>query len=1012
MAAAATTYDSDDEVQIVCCKGNFANVDYVHHRSCCAVKPWGVTPTGDRVFCVKCHCSVCEVPASECSAWDDHCRVSASDPTLPAKRDAWQRDSLSQGSVALDDPHLLDKLVQHLSDERDVPVRPQAGVHSFVGTRLSSSQKQALSWMCKLEEAVEAGRRVDLYMDRQACLKGGILADEMGVGKTHAIAALCVARPLRLTLIVVPPHALLKQWETVIRECTTLRVALLYGVRQDEIAASIREYDVIIAGANSKLHQAIAARVDRLVVDEAHLLLSSCSGQDGPAISFARQFGAAAGPIRWAVTGTPFQGKSLLTRQNTRILQFAVGTEGGSKAKVCRPLARVQAGTLKSFILRRRLPGSNTTPKLKTETLRVDLSAEEEELRKLARCLDHRRHPLSGRSEFRVEEMARIFEMERLVLTGQLSLFMGEARERILGDAVPPGYAHEWIVAQKTRLVRLQMLCTQGTAGPPRTAEGGAGETLSRAGCSERDLPLGSLAAWHPVGRVVPSPRSVLDGIVTDLRRRRSADAAIYALVVADAVEETTEYLSRHASELVFVPASHKVGSNTKKAQAAVHRFQQGDGDVLVLPARLAEQGVNLQRAGAIYLTDPVLSVSRRDQIFARIVRPGSAFAEVSAVTVVPRNTVQEAFAACQAEPSTARVAFGEYIAPRLSSAATHTYSGVPTRVPFFCEAMSFSTNTHPFPPELWVKAVSEAAGTEADCDFEYTLVIARPWDQSLFDDSLLRVFVHEPDISDAMLLEGGTDTRGSYADQHKTGLGLRVIDFSGPCAVHRTLSKLVFVCKQKRPQPPKGARDQRGPEDGQISIPVRACEAIDRRTGKAAPLSYQAAYGKADVELCDVCAQPRLRGRPECSFFVGWKPRENLRIGVNNDRGVHVLFPAIKGATELVVGCSHREPAAAFRSSVPSLPSRKRLRDEKEVYEAIKYRKFLVEVPPGCRKLDTVRYTLLGKEFTDVVTEFETYGCTTYFPVHKPASDFAEPACGTPSSLPRASGACLEKRV
>ena len=90
----------------------------------------------------------------------------------------------------------------------DLPPHP---IPTQLRSPLQPFQQQGLSWLLKREtgDAEEVAHHV---------LRGGILADEMGMGKTLQIIALLVASPAGgATLVVVPPTCL-AQWREEITE--------------------------------------------------------------------------------------------------------------------------------------------------------------------------------------------------------------------------------------------------------------------------------------------------------------------------------------------------------------------------------------------------------------------------------------------------------------------------------------------------------------------------------------------------------------------------------------------------------------------------------------------------------------------------------------------------------------------------------------------------------------------------------------------------------------------------
>ena len=189
--------------------------DFPHARNLCATFPFHLHPP--RATCPNCFCFVCESPAP-CDSWGagddpnvDHCRASDSDPAWVAKRDALRREKErdaararpafdinapppgadddadpARGAAAADVKggdaervedlsHIMDGLKDaEATDEADVPP-------GTLKVALLRHQKRALAWAMRREASPEC--------------RGGILADDQGLGKTVSTLAVVVSAP-------------------------------------------------------------------------------------------------------------------------------------------------------------------------------------------------------------------------------------------------------------------------------------------------------------------------------------------------------------------------------------------------------------------------------------------------------------------------------------------------------------------------------------------------------------------------------------------------------------------------------------------------------------------------------------------------------------------------------------------------------------------------------------------------------------------------------------------------
>ncbi|KAI7461266.1 hypothetical protein KC351_g16903, partial [Hortaea werneckii] len=158
--------------------------------------------------------------------------------------------------------------------------------------------------------------------------KGGLLGDEMGMGKTiQAVSLVMSDYPQKdPTLVVVPPVALM-QWSTEIKEYTDgkLNVLVYHGQNSKIKGMSVKElkkYDVIMISYNSleSLHRKEtkgwsrgedlvkedspihAIHFHRLILDEAHSIKSRTTG-------VAKACFALNGTYKWCLSGTPVQNR-------------------------------------------------------------------------------------------------------------------------------------------------------------------------------------------------------------------------------------------------------------------------------------------------------------------------------------------------------------------------------------------------------------------------------------------------------------------------------------------------------------------------------------------------------------------------------------------------------------------------------------------------------------------------------------------------------------------------------
>lgn len=87
-----------------------------------------------------------------------------------------------------------------------------------------------------------------LKQQEQTEFHGGILADEMGMGKTIQTISLLMSEPRGKPNLVVAPTVALIQWANEIQKFTGagLTVALFHGAKRSAFDESLKDFDVIL----------------------------------------------------------------------------------------------------------------------------------------------------------------------------------------------------------------------------------------------------------------------------------------------------------------------------------------------------------------------------------------------------------------------------------------------------------------------------------------------------------------------------------------------------------------------------------------------------------------------------------------------------------------------------------------------------------------------------------------------------------------------------------------------
>lgn len=208
-----------------------------------------------------------------------------------------------------------------ISDDEDQ--EEDDGTVEGITVKLLPHQIEGLEWML--------GRELGNGKKGVRVPKGGILADDMGLGKTlqsisliltnvkpkdpRIIAKRKLSLDVEKTTLVVAPLALIRQWESEIKDkvCSSLnlRVCVHHGQQRTKNSSDLKKYDVVITtyqilvsefgGSNENIKVGcFGLNWYRVILDEAHTIKNRNAKATKACYSLRSEY-------RWCLTGTPMQ---------------------------------------------------------------------------------------------------------------------------------------------------------------------------------------------------------------------------------------------------------------------------------------------------------------------------------------------------------------------------------------------------------------------------------------------------------------------------------------------------------------------------------------------------------------------------------------------------------------------------------------------------------------------------------------------------------------------------------
>ena len=144
--------------------------------------------------------------------------------------------------------------------------------------------------------------------------KGGILADEMGMGKTITMLSLISSNVVPHTLIVLPP-SLISQWVTAIAKCCYTDALVYHGAKRKNLSdEKILNTSICITSyamlKDKRFNELCSNHWNRIVFDEAHYMRNSRIKTFRTCLAFCDKHRMSSPRLStWMLTGTPICNK-------------------------------------------------------------------------------------------------------------------------------------------------------------------------------------------------------------------------------------------------------------------------------------------------------------------------------------------------------------------------------------------------------------------------------------------------------------------------------------------------------------------------------------------------------------------------------------------------------------------------------------------------------------------------------------------------------------------------------
>ena len=455
---------------------------------------------------------------------------------------------------------------------------------------------------------------------------GGILALEMGMGKTLCVIATCLAN--RIPTLVVAPALTCVQWVAQIKQyAPQLSATMVYCEPQSKIESLLLNTDIVVVSYGSKLVESVMKRVKRVVVDESHEVFYYGKWQRSRAkvnatlakfLNNLRDYPNVKNT--WLVSGTPFgDSERMLDPAFGRQMNFLLSSRWGQTWNYNRSATIVD---VKALVMRMQKAQTYNTaagvtlpfmpiPKIEYRAFPVALNPIERELYNIAGCVDGWAHPHAcwQKTSEDISDvysyLHRRFALRKLILGEQIYTFQCEVKKRLDEHYYnPDSEAPDLFFAKAERMTK-------------RIAE-----------CC----------------KVLQTVRSTsygkIDAVLGEIRTLRSNNSNFKAVIITESIN-AGDYIKYKLGKVVGVMQRFK-GRASIREQRELLKFQMGEYDVLVCSSESVRIGTNLQQACAIYFIDTLFNYTEHQQACARISRCGTKHSKLTATFVYVKDTLSE----------------------------------------------------------------------------------------------------------------------------------------------------------------------------------------------------------------------------------------------------------------------------------------------------------------------------------------------------------------------------------
>lgn len=552
----------------------------------------------NKEICDECYCFICDIKASSCADWIKHCNAS---PTHRAWINLRARHGVPLLSEMQGDPlTFLSRKASAFPLEYDTD---RLGLEY----PLTRYQKMTVSFMVNVEKNGVVPR---LFRPKNAgdtlpaLVHGGILACEVGMGKTATVIATILANPLDgVTLFVVPPILEHQTRMEMNKFSKIIKVDYIYGptaTEQNQRRMVQNNVDVVVISSGSKLADCLEKRVLRVVFDEAHITESGAMPRTSRAFNI--NFLSAVRHV-WTISGTPlefgFDDKGFLS-QGRLIVKIPVEFAGSS--------ATIDDAQSLIFRLTKDAFPEYKWPSVIHTKLSFDLSAKHRHMYDFLGCIDahNAAHNASMNPNHTQRDLAD-FEVRTHLRRLLLSENYDELERSLTGIASAKFKCNDTMEASTIMAYKLKFNAVYDNF-------------------------------FNKGGR---DDNTKLLFVINEIKKQKATNTDYVAIIVTEKTDIAIRFFDSGLRIGVLQPPK---GKAKYRENVTKQKFEDGEFDVLICSFMPMSLGLNLQLASEIFFIDLVTKENVYKQALGRVSRLSSLHDQVKITAVCVKDTIGELY--------------------------------------------------------------------------------------------------------------------------------------------------------------------------------------------------------------------------------------------------------------------------------------------------------------------------------------------------------------------------------